>query len=190
MMNVLGCLDKPTSGEYLLDGFPISKCKDDQLAVVRNRKIGFVFQSFHLLPRTTALDNVELPLPYGGIGKKQRLERAMQALYDVGLGDRMGNRPNELSGGQQQRVSIARALVNDPIILMADEPTGALDSQTSSEIMSIFQQLNEQGKTIILVTHEEDIAQYAKRIIRFRDGKIVSDESMNKRPIPSGGGLR
>lgn len=181
MMNVIGCLDKPTSGEFYLDGYPVSQAKDDELADIRNRKIGFVFQNFHLLPRTTAVENVELPLLYGGIPAKERRERAIQALIDVGLAERLNNKPNELSGGQQQRVSIARALVNDPVILLADEPTGALDTRTSEEIMGIFQHLNDAGKTVILVTHEPDIAEYAKRIVRFRDGQIVSDEAVSKR---------
>lgn len=176
MMNVIGCLDKPTSGEFYLDGHPVSQAHDDELAEIRNRKIGFVFQNFNLLPRTTAVENVELPLLYGGVPAKERRERAIRALIDVGLKERLNNKPNELSGGQQQRVSIARALVNDPVILLADEPTGALDTRTSEEIMGIFQQLNDAGKTVILVTHEPDIAEYAKRIVRFRDGQIVSNE--------------
>ncbi|RNB84011.1 ABC transporter ATP-binding protein [Brevibacillus nitrificans] len=181
MMNVIGCLDKPTSGEFYLDGYPVSEAHDDELAVIRNRKIGFVFQNFNLLPRTTAVENVELPLLYGGTPARERRERAIQALVDVGLEERLNNKPNELSGGQQQRVSIARALVNDPVILLADEPTGALDTRTSEEIMGIFQQLNDAGKTVILVTHEPDIAEYAKRIVRFRDGQIVSNEVVSKR---------
>ncbi|WP_019121788.1 ABC transporter ATP-binding protein [Brevibacillus massiliensis] len=181
MMNVLGCLDKPTSGEFYLDDEPISEADDDELAAIRNRKIGFVFQNFNLLPRTSAVENVELPLLYAGISAKERRERAVRALESVGLGNRLYNKPNELSGGQQQRVSIARALVNNPLILLADEPTGALDTKTSVEIMQIFQQLNEAGKTIILVTHEPDIAQYAKRLIRFRDGQIVSNELVSQR---------
>lgn len=181
MMNVIGCLDKPTSGEFYLDGHPVSQAHDDELAEIRNQKIGFVFQNFNLLPRTTAVENVELPLLYAGTPAKERRERAIQALLDVGLGQRLNNKPNELSGGQQQRVSIARALVNDPVILLADEPTGALDTKTSEEIMGIFQQLNDAGKTIILVTHEPDIAEYAKRIVRFRDGQIVSNEIVEKR---------
>lgn len=181
MMNVIGCLDKPTSGEFFLDGYPISQAHDDDLAVIRNQKIGFVFQNFNLLPRTTALENVELPLLYAGVSPRERRERAIRALTSVGLEHRLNNRPNELSGGQQQRVSIARALVNDPVIVLADEPTGALDTRTSEEIMGIFQQLNDAGKTIILVTHEPDIAEYAKRIVRFRDGQIVSNEVVEKR---------
>lgn len=181
MMNVIGCLDKPTFGEFYLDGQPVSQAHDDELAEIRNRKIGFVFQNFNLLPRTTAVENVELPLLYGGVPAKERRERAIQALIDVGLGERLSNKPNELSGGQQQRVSIARALANNPVILLADEPTGALDTRTSEEIMGIFQQLNDAGKTVILVTHEPDIAEYAKRIVRFRDGQIVSNEEVSNR---------
>jgi putative ABC transport system ATP-binding protein len=181
MMNLIGCLDKPTSGELYLDGYPVSKADDDELAIIRNQKIGFVFQQFHLLPRTSAVENVELPLLYAGVPAKERRERAVQALERVGLGNRLYNKPNELSGGQQQRVSIARALVNNPVILLADEPTGALDTKTSIEIMSIFQQLHEEGKTIVLVTHEPDIAEHAKRIIRFRDGQIISNEAVAHR---------
>ncbi|MET3292167.1 ABC transporter ATP-binding protein [Brevibacillus fluminis] len=181
MMNVIGCLDKPTSGEFYLDGFPVSEAHDDDLAVIRNQKIGFVFQNFNLLPRTSAVENVELPLLYGGVSAKERRERAIASLVSVGLGNRLHNKPNELSGGQQQRVSIARALVNNPVILLADEPTGALDTRTSIEIMNIFQQLNEAGKTIILVTHEPDIAEYAKRIVRFRDGQIIANELVTQR---------
>ncbi|WP_139488690.1 ABC transporter ATP-binding protein [Brevibacillus dissolubilis] len=181
MMNVIGCLDKPSSGEFYLDGHPISEASDDELAAIRNRKIGFVFQNFNLLPRTSAVENVELPLLYAGIPAKERRERAIRALESVGLGQRLHNKPNELSGGQQQRVSIARALVNDPVILLADEPTGALDTKTSIEIMGIFQKLNEEGKTIILVTHEPDISEYAKRVVMFRDGQIVSNESVSHR---------
>jgi len=181
MMNVIGCLDKPTSGEFYLDGFPVSEAADDELAVIRNEKIGFVFQNFNLLPRTTAVENVELPLLYGGVSAKERRRRAVESLISVGLAERLNNKPNELSGGQQQRVSIARALVNDPVILLADEPTGALDTKTSEEIMGIFQQLNDAGKTVILVTHEPDIAEYAKRIVRFRDGQIIANERVEKR---------
>ncbi|MED1915133.1 ABC transporter ATP-binding protein [Bacillus thuringiensis] len=181
MMNVIGCLDKPTSGEFFLDGYPVSQAHDDELAVIRNQKIGFVFQNFNLLPRTTAVENVELPLLYGGTSGRERRERAIRALTSVGLAERLNNKPNELSGGQQQRVSIARALVNDPVILLADEPTGALDTKTSEEIMGIFQKLNDAGKTVILVTHEPDIAEYAKRIVRFRDGQIIADEVVEDR---------
>ncbi|MEG6512344.1 ABC transporter ATP-binding protein [Desulforamulus ruminis] len=182
MMNLLGCLDKPTSGEYYLDGQPMSKVKDDQQALIRNAKIGFVFQSFNLLPRTTALENVELPLLYAGIPSRERRSRAAEALQSVGLGNRLNNKPNELSGGQQQRVSIARALINNPVILLADEPTGALDTQTSREIMNIFRHLHAQGKTVVVVTHEPEIAQYAKRIVRFRDGQIFEDRPVGSLP--------
>ncbi|MFF0828110.1 ABC transporter ATP-binding protein [Brevibacillus sp. NPDC003359] len=181
MMNVIGCLDKPTSGEFFLDGYPVSQAHDDELAIIRNQKIGFVFQNFNLLPRTTAVENVELPLLYGGTPARERREKAIRALSSVGLAERLNNKPNELSGGQQQRVSIARALVNDPVILLADEPTGALDTKTSEEIMDIFQTLNDAGKTVILVTHEPDIAEYAKRIVRFRDGQIIADEVVEER---------
>jgi putative ABC transport system ATP-binding protein len=174
LMNIIGCLDQSTSGVYLLDGIDVSSLSDDQLAAVRSRKIGFVFQSFNLLPRTTALQNVELPLVYAG-GKNRR-ERAVAALERVGLGDRLHHRPNELSGGQQQRVAIARALINDPSIILADEPTGNLDSKSGAEIMSIFQELNERnGITVVFVTHEPDIAEHTKRIIRLMDGRIVED---------------
>ena len=183
MMNILGCLDKPSVGEYRLDGIPVSSASDDDLAYLRNRKIGFVFQSFNLLARTPAVENVELPMLYAGISARQRRERAVQALEQVGLSDRLYNRPNELSGGQQQRVSIARALVNQPVILLADEPTGALDTRTSEEIMSLFQELNDAGKTVILVTHEPDIAEYAKRVVRFRDGEIVEDTIVEHRRL-------
>lgn len=186
MMNILGCLDRPTSGEYVLDGLNIGKASDDQLAVIRNKKIGFVFQSFNLLARTTALENVELPLLYAGFGAKERREKAIKALNAVGLGDRIHHKPNELSGGQQQRVAIARSLVNDPLIIMADEPTGNLDSKSSEEIMSIFQQLNDAGITVALVTHEADIALFSKRVVRFKDGVIDSDEPVKKRNIARG----
>ncbi|MFM7323085.1 MAG: ABC transporter ATP-binding protein [Armatimonadota bacterium] len=172
-MNILGCLDRPTGGSYYLEGEDVSKLSDNDLADIRNRKFGFVFQSFNLLPRTNALRQVELPMLYAG--KPNREKRAKWALDRVGLTDRMDHKPNQLSGGQQQRVAIARALVNDPVILFADEPTGALDSRTSVEIMDIFQELNREGKTIIMVTHENDIAQHATRVIRFRDGMIVED---------------
>ncbi len=175
LMNIIGCLDQPTSGRYLLDGLEVSRLSDDQLAAIRNRKIGFVFQSFNLLPRTTALEQVELPLVYGGIGNRK--ERAFQALRAVGLGDRVTHKPTELSGGQQQRVAIARALVMSPSIILADEPTGNLDSHSSEEIMGLFQSLNEdQGITVVFVTHEPDIAQHTQRIIHVRDGLITSDE--------------
>lgn len=181
MMNVIGCLDLPTSGQFYLDGYSILDAREDELAIIRNQKIGFVFQKFHLLPRSTALENVELPMIYAGIPVKERRLRAMEALTSVGLGDRMNNRPNELSGGQQRRVSIARALVNNPVILLADEPTGALDSKTSVEIMGIFQRLNDQGKTVVLVTHDQEVAEYAKRLIHFRDGRIEEDQPVGKR---------
>ncbi len=174
LMNIIGCLDQATSGQYLLDGIDVSSLSDDQLAAVRSRKIGFVFQSFNLLPRTTALQNVELPLVYAG-GKNRR-QRAEAALQRVGLGDRLGHRPNELSGGQQQRVAIARALINDPAIILADEPTGNLDSKSGAEIMAIFQDLNErQGITVVFVTHEPEIAEHTRRIVRLMDGQIVED---------------
>jgi putative ABC transport system ATP-binding protein len=175
-MNVIGCLDRPTSGEYVLGGDPVSKMASDQLATVRNRRIGFVFQQFNLLARTPALENVELPLVYAGMAKKSRVEKAMAMLKKVGLGDRTHHHPAQLSGGQQQRVAIARALVTEPLLILADEPTGALDSKTSLEIMALFQELNRQGMTVVLVTHEPDVARFARRIIAFRDGKVVQDE--------------
>ncbi|ALP38884.1 macrolide ABC transporter ATP-binding protein [Paenibacillus sp. IHB B 3084] len=181
MMNVIGCLDLPTSGQFYLDGYSILDAREDELAIIRNQKIGFVFQKFHLLPRATALDNVELPMIYAGVSAKERRLRAIEALTSVGLSDRMNNKPNELSGGQQQRVSIARALVNNPVILLADEPTGALDSKTSVEIMEIFQRLNDRGKTVVLVTHDQEIAEYAKRLIHFRDGRIEKDQPVGNR---------
>lgn len=176
MMNILGCLDTPTEGEYYLDGTDVAQATADQLSVIRNRKIGFVFQGFNLLPRTTAVENVELPLLYAGVGSKERRSRAAAALDSVGLGGRIHHRPKELSGGQQQRVAIARALVTNPSIILADEPTGNLDSRSSEEVMAIFQRLNDSGNTIVLVTHEPDIAEYTKRIVRFRDGNIEGDE--------------
>jgi putative ABC transport system ATP-binding protein len=174
LMNVIGCLDQPTGGEYLLDGQDVSRLSEDELAAVRSRKIGFVFQSFNLLPRTTALQNVELPLIYAG--GKNRHERAISALERVGLGERVHHRPNELSGGQQQRVAIARALINNPAIILADEPTGNLDSKSGAEIMAIFQELNEKnGITIVFVTHEPDIAEHTRRVVRLRDGVVEED---------------
>ncbi|MCF3648970.1 ABC transporter ATP-binding protein [Synoicihabitans lomoniglobus] len=175
LMNMLGCLDTPTAGHYAFAGEDVSDMSDDDLADIRNREIGFVFQSFNLLPRSTALHNVELPLIYAGIRAHERRDRAMEALEQVGLGDRTHHRPNELSGGQRQRVAIARALVNRPSIILADEPTGALDSKTGVEIMQLFEELYEKGNTLILVTHEEDIARHARRIVRLRDGLIESD---------------
>jgi putative ABC transport system ATP-binding protein len=177
MMNIIGCLDQPTRGTYILDGHDVSKLSKDDRADIRNRKIGFVFQGFNLLSRTSAIENVELPMLYAGIGTAERRSRAQEALESVGLAGRENNHPNQLSGGQQQRVAIARSLVNHPTIILADEPTGALDSRTSVEVMEIFQRLNrERGITLLLVTHEHDIAEYAKRVIIFRDGKIRSDE--------------
>jgi putative ABC transport system ATP-binding protein len=176
LMNLLGCLDTPTAGEYWLNHQKVSELNDDALARIRNKEIGFVFQTFNLLPRATALHNVELPLVYAGVGAKDRRERAARALERVGLADRMGHRPNELSGGQRQRVAIARALVNDPSIVLADEPTGNLDSQTSTEIMGVFETLHAAGQTIILITHERDIAAHAHRQIHLLDGRIERDE--------------
>jgi putative ABC transport system ATP-binding protein len=176
-MNVLGCLDRPTSGRYFLNEQNVSELAGDQLAVVRNRRIGFVFQQFNLLARTPAVENVELPLVYAGASKKDRLQKALAMLQRVGLGDRTDHHPAQLSGGQQQRVAIARALVTEPLLILADEPTGALDSRTSLEIMRLFQELNRQGMTVVLVTHEPDVARFARRIVAFRDGKVVQDES-------------
>jgi len=175
LMNLIGCLDQPSSGRYILDGYDVSALTDDQLAWIRNRKIGFVFQSFNLIPRASAVHNVEMPLIYAG-DNQQRHERALAALESVGLLERAGHLPNELSGGQQQRVAVARALVTDPAILLADEPTGNLDSESSLEIMKLLRDLNQQGRTIVLITHEPDIAAFAQRVVRLRDGVIISDE--------------
>ncbi|HJV51695.1 MAG TPA: ABC transporter ATP-binding protein [Noviherbaspirillum sp.] len=176
-MNLVGCLDSPTSGRYLLAGEDVSAMSGDALAAIRNRRIGFVFQQFNLLPRTSALDNVELPLLYAGLPAAERKARAMQRLREVGLGERTDHHPAQLSGGQQQRVAIARALANDPSLILADEPTGALDSRTSIEIMALLQKLNRQGMTIVIVTHEPDVAVFASRIITFRDGAVIRDEA-------------
>lgn len=178
LMNMIGCLDTPTSGEYILNGNHVSELDDSELAQVRNREIGFVFQTFNLLPRTDCLSNVELPLIYSGMKSSKRREKATETLSKVGLGDRLDHKPNELSGGQRQRVAIARALVNDPSILLADEPTGNLDSKTGDEIMILFEELYRAGNTIILVTHENEIAEHARRIIRLRDGKIEVDRKV------------
>ncbi len=175
LMNILGCLDTPTKGEYILNGIHVSEMSDNELAVVRNKEIGFVFQTFNLLPRSSSLDNVALPLIYAGVGRTQREERARIALENVGLGNRVGHKPNELSGGQRQRVAVARALINNPSIILADEPTGNLDTKTSVEIMGLLEEIHSKGNTIILVTHEEDIAQHAHRIVRMRDGLIEND---------------
>lgn len=183
LMNILGCLDTPTSGSYILNGKDASKMHDDELAEIRNKEIGFVFQTFNLLPRTTALDNVALPMVYAGYNKTERKERATEVLKQVGLGDRMDHEPNQLSGGQRQRVAVARALVNKPSIILADEPTGNLDSKTSIEIMNLFNEIHTNGNTVILVTHEEDIAAYAHRVIRLRDGIIESDNLNEKHLI-------
>jgi len=186
LMHILGCLDKPTSGEYFLDGKDVSRLTDDELSWIRNRQIGFVFQGFNLLSRTSAVENVELPLLYGGsdLGPAERRTRAMEALSAVGLADRASHHPNQLSGGQQQRVAIARALLNNPTILMADEPTGNLDSRTSLEVMDIFQELKEQrGIIIVLITHEQQVAEYGSRIVTFKDGRIVSDKANEARRL-------
>ncbi|GIO07787.1 macrolide ABC transporter ATP-binding protein [Brevibacillus reuszeri] len=180
-MNMLGCLDRPTSGSYVLDGIEVTRLKDKELAGVRNQKIGFVFQSFNLLPRATSLRNVEIPMLYADVGMAERKKRATAALQRVGLGQRMGHKPSQLSGGQRQRVAIARALVNQPAIVLADEPTGNLDSRSSMEVMTIFQELHAQGVTILLVTHEADIAQHAERVITFKDGCIIKDEQVECR---------
>lgn len=181
LMNILGCLDTPTGGKYILNGTDVSQMEDNQLATIRNKEIGFVFQSFNLLPRYTSLENVALPLIYSGIPRSKREVRAKDALNAVGLGDRMEHKPAELSGGQRQRVAVARALINDPSIILADEPTGNLDTKTSIEIMKLFEEIYKKGNTVVLVTHEEDIALHARRIIRLRDGKIESD-TINPNP--------
>jgi putative ABC transport system ATP-binding protein len=181
LMNILGCLDRPTKGQYLLDGVDVSNFSKDERADIRNHKIGFVFQGYNLLRRTSATENVELPLIYSNVPAADRLRRSLEALRIVGLADKSESQPNQLSGGQQQRVAIARALVNEPALLLADEPTGNLDSRTSIDIMSIFQRLNDNGMTIVVVTHEPDIAQYAKRIVVMRDGQIILDQPVRKR---------
>jgi putative ABC transport system ATP-binding protein len=177
LMNILGCLDTPSSGSYEFESLPLERYDDEALAKIRNQKIGFVFQSFNLLPRTSALENVALPMLYAGVPPAERKRRALEALSRVGLAERIDHMPNQLSGGQQQRVSIARAIVNRPKLLLADEPTGALDSKTTTEIMDLFTELNRQGMTIVLITHERDVADFAGRIIRFRDGRVLSDET-------------
>jgi putative ABC transport system ATP-binding protein len=181
LMNILGCLDLPDRGRYILDGVDVSWLEDDELAVIRNRKIGFVFQSFNLVPRTTALQNVELPLVYAGVRQKERRARALEALARVGLADRVQHLPSELSGGQQQRAAIARALVSNPAVLLADEPTGNLDSRSSAELLEVFDALNREGRTVVLITHEADVAARARRVIVLRDGRIVEDE--RQRPL-------
>lgn len=182
LMNIIGCLDTPTSGKYILNNNDVSSMSDDQLAEIRNSEIGFIFQVFNLLPRNTALENVMLPLVYSGVRKSVRKERAEQTLVDVGLEDRMTHRPNELSGGQRQRVAIARALVNNPALLLADEPTGNLDSKISEEIMKLFAEIHKKGNTLVMVTHEEDIAEHAHRIIRLKDGEVETD-IINENPV-------
>lgn len=186
MMNVLGCLEKPTSGSYILDGIDISKTPDSKLSEIRNKKIGFVFQSFNLLPKLSAFENVELPMIYAGVDKTTRHNKAMEALERVGLEKRINHKPSEMSGGQRQRVAIARALVNNPAIILADEPTGNLDSKSTFEIIDIFQQLNNEGATIVMVTHEPDVAAYTKRIVTFKDGRTISDEIVEN-PLKVGG---
>ena len=173
VMNVIGCLDRPTSGRYYLDGLDVAQLSDTELAHIRNRKIGFVFQQFHLLPQISALENVMLPMVYAGVSTRERKERSVEALTRVGLANRLNNKPNQLSGGQQQRVAIARAIVNRPVLILADEPTGALDSQTTQEVLNIFTELNASGITVVMVTHEADVARQTKRIVWFRDGKVV-----------------
>lgn len=180
-MNILGCLDRMSEGKYLLNGKDVSKLDDDKLAYIRNKEIGFVFQAFNLLPRISILENVELPMIYAGIPAKIRREKALRALEKVGLGDRLNHKSNEISGGEKQRVAIARAIVNEPIIIMADEPTGNLDTKSTFDIMKIFQDLNDDASTIIMVTHEPDVAQYTKRIVRFKDGEIIEDKNVENR---------
>jgi putative ABC transport system ATP-binding protein len=181
MMNILGCLDRPSKGQYFLDGVEVSRFSKDERADIRNRKLGFVFQGFNLLRRTSAAENVELPLIYSNVPAEERARRSLRALEAVGLGHKAASQPNQLSGGQQQRVAIARALVNEPALLLADEPTGNLDSQTSTEIMGVFQRLNDQGITVVLVTHEPDIAQYARRMVAMKDGHLILDQPVRKR---------
>lgn len=181
LMNILGCLDRPDSGSYILNNKDVSNLSDDELAYIRNKEVGFVFQSFNLLPRMNVLENVELPMIYSGVSKKERRDKALEALDKVGLTNRIHHKPNEISGGQRQRVAIARAIVNKPSVIMADEPTGNLDSKSSLDIMTIFRGLNEEGATIIMVTHELEIAQYGKRIVKVKDGKIVSDGKVESR---------
>lgn len=181
LMNILGCLDSPSGGTYILNGKEVSKMSENELADIRNKEIGFIFQTFNLIPRSTALDNVALPLVYSGTKKEERIARAQKALEDVGLSDRSTHKPNELSGGQRQRVAVARALVNNPSIILADEPTGNLDSKTSQEIMNLFEEIHQKGNTVIVVTHEEDIARHAHRIIRIKDGLVDSDQPNSAR---------
>ena len=176
LMNIVGCLDVPTSGSYLLDGVDVSRLDDQQLALIRNRRIGFVFQSFNLIPRTSALANVELPLAYGGVKPRERRRRALAALEMVGLSDRAGHEPNQLSGGQQQRVAVARALVTEPALVLADEPTGNLDTESTDDVLAILDGLHRSGRTIVLITHENEVAAHARRVVRLRDGRIISDE--------------